>query len=219
MTAGHAIPPSVPAEAARLLERAYGLASPEASLLLYRDWASTYDSTMLDGLGYLSPTRLAELLAGRLADRRAAVLDVGCGTGLAALELARRGYSAFEGVDVSADMLAAAGARGLYRRLWQADLTRPLPMLDVAYDAAICVGTFTHGHVGPECLGELMRVLRPGGMLACTVHRDVWARMSFDAEIARLEAEGRLGRLLVEPGVYYASSAEPDGWYCLLGKP
>lgn len=218
MSTGNPIPPSVSPQAAKLLERAYGLASAEESLALYQDWASTYDDTMLKGLGYVSPARLAKLVSRVAPDRRALVLDVGCGTGLLALELARRGYSRLEGLDVSAEMLEAAGARGLFGPLHAADLTRPLPMPDGTYDIVACSGTFTHGHIGSECLEELMRVLKAGGVLACTVHRDVWTDLGFERAFASLEAQGRLERLALEPGTYYENAREPDGWYCAFAK-
>lgn len=214
----HAIPPSVPPAAARLLERAYGLSSPEESLSLYRDWASTYDGTMLDGLSYVSPARLAELASRHLIDRQSLVLDVGCGTGLVGLELARRGFSRLHGIDISPDMLAAAESRGLYERLLDADLTGRLPIEDGHYGAALSTGTFTHGHVGAECLNELARVLRRGGLLACTIHRDVWGRMGFETGLGDLKAQGALAEILVDPGVYYATSPEADGYYCLFEK-
>lgn len=218
MSAGNHIPPSVSSEAARLLERAYGLSSAEESLALYHDWASTYDETMLRGLGYVSPARLAGLVSRIASDRRALVLDVGCGTGLLSLELARRGYSRLEGADVSMEMLEAAGERGLFGRLHKADLTRQLPMDGETYGVVACSGTFTHGHIGAECLGELLRVLRTGGVLACTVHRDVWKDLGFEQTFATFEAEGRLERLAFDPGAYYENAREPDGWYCAWRK-
>jgi predicted TPR repeat methyltransferase len=218
MATSHAIPPGVTPEAARLLERAYDLDSPECSQSLYRDWAETYDDTMLDGLGYLSPRRLAALAAEHVRDRRALILDIGCGTGLAALELARHGFSRFEGVDFSAAMLAQAQARGIYERLTQADLLQPLPMEDGRYDAAISTGTFTQGHVGADCLDEIFRVLRKGGLLACTVHLDVWQALGFEAKFAGLEARGRVRSLARREDVYYTSSARPDGYFCVFER-
>ena len=63
------IPQGVSAEAAKLLERAYALESDEQSRALYRDWAETYDQTMLDGLNYLSPATVAGLLARHMPNR------------------------------------------------------------------------------------------------------------------------------------------------------
>ena len=82
MSSAKHIPPGVSPEAAKLLERAYALDSDEESRALYRDWAETYDETMLQGLLYQSPPTVARHLAEHLPDRTAALLDIGCGTGL-----------------------------------------------------------------------------------------------------------------------------------------
>jgi hypothetical protein len=36
---------------------------------------------------------------------------------------------------------------------------------DAMYDGVVSSGTFLQGHVGPEALPELCRVLRPGGFM------------------------------------------------------
>ena len=83
MSSSNRLPPAVDARSAELLERAYALDSDEETHRLYRDWADTYDKTMLDGLGYLSPRLVSELLATGISDLNGRVLDVGAGTGLA----------------------------------------------------------------------------------------------------------------------------------------
>jgi len=62
----------------QLLSRAYALRGkdPEETLKLYADWAETYDQTMLDGLSYQSPQRIASLAAMTEARRDVRVLDV-----------------------------------------------------------------------------------------------------------------------------------------------
>ena len=79
----------------------------------------------------------------------AAVLDVGCGTGRHAVELARRGY-AVTGLDLSSAMLSevrvrAAGA-GVAVRWVQADAA----MFDLAegFDASICLCEGAFGLLG-----------------------------------------------------------------------
>lgn len=214
----HAIPPGVDAESAALLERAYGLQTPADSRALYRDWAASYDRTMEDGLGYVSPVRLAERLALHVPERNSRVLDVGCGTGLAGRYLAGLGFGRIDGLDVSPEMLAMARSTGHYERLVEADLTRRLPLADGIYDAAICTGTFTHGHVGADCLPEILRVLRPGACFACTVHRDVWDGMGFGAAFEALARDGVIAIRHAEPGPYYLNSPAADGRYCVLLK-
>lgn len=204
--------------AEELLARAYALQDDVQARALYRDWAATYDETMLDGLGYQTPAKTADLLVAFLTDRDAAILDIGSGTGLAGAELAAKGFTAIDALDYSPEMLAVARARGVYRRLIEADLNAALDLPDATWDAMICTGTFTHAHVGGKCLGELFRLLRPDGLFACTVHGDVWESGGFAAEVSRLATAGILETLHHEPGAYYASSRVPEGFYILWRK-
>ena len=146
-----------------LLERAHSLRSEEEVKALYNDWALTYDKTMLEGLGYLSPAKAARLLSLNVIDKSARILDVGTGTGLVGRELAGLGYLHIDGIDYSTPMLEVAEKTGAYQNLLDADLNKPLDIEEGIYDALICIGTFTHGHVGAGCLDELFRILKPGG--------------------------------------------------------
>lgn len=178
----------------------------------YQRWAEDYDEQML-GAGYCSPHEVARLLHEHLADPHAEVLDAGAGTGLTCVYLAERGYTRLDGVDLSADMVRVAGARGIYRQLLTGDLTGDLPFADASYDGIVSSGTFTHGHVGPEALPELMRVLRRGGVLACTVHEDLWSSAGFEAAFDSALERGELIELTRTPGPYYTGRA-PEGWFC-----
>lgn len=218
MSAASRIPPSVDEESARLLDRAYSLETDEDTHALYRDWAGTYDQTMIDGLGYVSPALVAGLLADNVKDRSGAVLDVGCGTGLAGHELSRHGFGEIDGLDYSAEMLAVAGERGIYRNLIEADLTKALALPDAAYDAAICTGTFTHGHVGPGCLRELFRLLKPGARFAFSVNAGVWQEMGFANELDAIERDGIASCISRTAGVNYRTAQEPDSWLNLYER-
>ncbi|MCB1428224.1 MAG: methyltransferase domain-containing protein [Nitratireductor sp.] len=198
-----------------MLARAYALEDQSQALALYRDWAADYDATMLDGLGYLTPSRTAKLLAGLVDDKATPILDVGSGTGLAGVELASLGYTLLDAVDISPEMLAVAAARSVYRNLVEADLTRSLPIADATYGAMICTGTFTHAHVGAQSLDELMRCLAPGGIFACTIHGDVMEPSGF---ADWLNGNDSIEMLYREPGTYYRDSKQPEGLYLAWRK-
>ncbi len=212
------IPDGVSPQAAQLLERAYALDSEEKSRALYRDWAQTYDQTMLQGLNYQSPAVVADLLARHLVARDAAVLDVGCGTGLAGHNLATHGFSVIDGIDVSPEMMQVAEHRGIYRHFINADLHGQLPIADASYSGALGSGIFTHGHVDSRCLDELFRVLQPDAPFAFTVKLEVFESLGFKDKLAALVDSGHIRQLFFTHDRHYTTSAQPDGVFCVYAK-
>ena len=82
-----------------------------------------------------------------------------------AVELAARGFSTIDGLDASARMIAEARAKGIYRDLRGGDVRDPAAVEPGRYDAAIAVGVFGGGHVGPEDLECFARPVRAGGAI------------------------------------------------------
>ena len=172
------------------LERIYNMdGSPEEAVEAYKDWAKTYDEDTVDGMNYVGPKLSAEKLAEH-APKDAVVLDAGCGTGLAGEELAKLGFKTMDGMDISPDMLDLAREKGVFRDLKVQDMTKPLDYDTDAYDAVICVGTFTHAHVGPKGFDELIRITKSGGPIVATVHEEVW-NDGYEEHFKTLQEEGR----------------------------
>lgn len=199
------------------VDEAYHLEDEAGMVEFYRKWAEDYDHQMLDQLGYESPAMLAAKMRDYLPDSGAAIFDIGCGTGLTCLPLAEWGYRNLDGIDLSPDMVRVAGQRGIYRELLVGDVNQQLERDDASYDGVISTGTFTHGHVGPGPLDEIFRILKPGGVLACTVHRDLWESMGFEAHFAALVDE-RIAACLERKLDRYYRDGEPEGWFCIYRK-
>jgi ubiquinone/menaquinone biosynthesis C-methylase UbiE len=128
------------------------------------DVASGFDALRFGGpIGRLLLETQAAILARALAplDGRA-VLDVGTGTGRAAMGLAQRQARVF-GLDASREMLLVARARareaGLPVPLGAADAHR-LPLSDRSVDAAVSLRVLMHALDWRQCVGELCRVAR-----------------------------------------------------------
>ena len=204
-------------ESERLLDRAYALASPEEAQSLYRDWAVSYDQHLRRELFYVAPARLASLLTEFVIDPEAKVLDVGCGTGLVGECLVQHGLNQIDGLDFSPEMLAVARAKGVYEDLVCADLNAELALPDAGYDAAICCGTFTHGHVGADALKGILRLIKSGGVLACTVHRDIWQEAGFEEEMEELQEQGVVAVEEIRDQPYF-DGAEAEGKYLVLRR-
>ena len=206
--------------AKELLSRAYALSNDEETRALYRDWASTYDETMLDGLDYLTPQKTAELLSTVVKDKTARILDVGAGTGLAGQSLAELGFTNIDALDYSNAMLGVSKIREqdgnpVYQNCIQADLNKPLTLEDNSYDAMICTGLFTHAHVGANCLPELFQILKPASYFATTVHKDIWKSGGFDMMTNTLEAQGVIKTHSSVMDIFFKTDEEPQGSYIL----
>ncbi len=148
---------------------------------LFDQFSTDYDERMIGQLAYAAPQILFDLAAmvmpGRIgASARAgatikkglAMLDLGCGTGLAGAvfkPLAAR----LDGVDLSPAMIEKARARGIYDDLLVADLETALAAGEQQYDLILAADTLVY-------LGDLEKVfegaekrLSPGGYFLFTV--------------------------------------------------
>jgi 2-polyprenyl-3-methyl-5-hydroxy-6-metoxy-1,4-benzoquinol methylase len=135
----------------------------------YAVYADPAHAARFDSLRFSGPigTLLAETQEQVLLDflpglEHQALLDVGTGTGRAALILARRG-ARVTGVDASEQMLAIARQRALDQHLevdFRVGDAHRLDFPDRSFDAAISLRVLMHTPGWRTCLGELCRVSR-----------------------------------------------------------
>ncbi|MFW6126631.1 MAG: class I SAM-dependent methyltransferase [Thermodesulfobacteriota bacterium] len=95
------------------------------------------------------------------------VLEVGCGTGNISLALAGRG-ARLVGLDVSGPMLAAAHHKARRQGLtipWLRGRAAFLPFPDAVFDGVISILSLDFIDDREAAVGEMIRVLRPGGFL------------------------------------------------------
>ena len=112
---------------------------------------------------------LAETLYQRLPSREGRILDVACGTGDLSLTLAAGGKAQIVGLDFCRPMLTIAAAKSLKRGenipFIEGDALA-LPFRDGSFDG-VTIAFGLRNLAGCESgLGELLRVLRPGGRVA-----------------------------------------------------
>lgn len=143
--------------------------SPHYVEALFDEYAPRFDRALVEGLGYRTPQVIADHLDGlHPAAANEKILDLGCGTGLAAAALAHRAQI-IDGIDLSARMLDQARARGLYRRLTRGDILDALPDHDRDYDLIVAADVFVYcGALERLCAGTADH-LKPNGLFAFSV--------------------------------------------------
>ena len=180
----------------------------------YDRWAKEYDSNLEGDFGYVMPRMSVETFA-RFVPKDAKVLDAGAGTGLVGVELNRLGYADVEAMDMSRGMLEEAGAKNVYGALHQKVMGEPLGFQTDSYDAAIGVGVLTLGHAPASSLDELVRVTKPGGVIAFTLRPDVYRQNGFREKQEELAAEGKWELLEVSDELRGMPKGEPDVFFQL----
>lgn len=149
-----------------------------------RSVAAYYDRLApVYGEGEYFCVRRAAVLAtigAELADARA-VLDLGCGNGAYAGELAARASTArVVGADLSSEMLRQAQRRlGAHMPLLRADATA-LPFRYGSFDLVFMSHVLLLVPDIERCVAEVTRSLAPGGCLVATVGTSHWRDMVGD---------------------------------------
>ena len=141
---------------------------------LFDSYAAGFDQALTEGLSYRAPELLLRAVAAAQGGRRmkfGSVLDLGCGTGLAALPF-RPVSDWMVGVDLSPAMLAQARAKGLYDRLVEGEVLRFLAdeaALKARYHLILAGDVFVYLDDLAPVLRAAAQVLAPSAMLAFSV--------------------------------------------------
>ncbi|MDP7554067.1 MAG: class I SAM-dependent methyltransferase [Candidatus Thioglobus sp.] len=181
---------------------------------VYQKWAADYDDDNDNLLGTVSQPMSVQILQEYVKNKELKIIDVGCGTGLVGRELERAGFVNFDGIDISKEMIDIAKRRG-YSNLFIGSLNNKLPFTDGEYDAALCVGVFTHGHIGSDRLDELVRIVKPGGIICFTINEGVYASYGFNSKIKRLESE-HVWKVIELRKNDYMVKKNVKGFYCIV---
>ena len=137
-------------------------------IAFHRETADAYDEEVTPEFAVYHERILGPFLDRVARDRPGGkALDLGCGTAVVTVALARRGFEVV-GVDHSPEMLELARRKlagaGLRAELETGDV-RSLRFGDGEFDCVTIQGLLHHLEELDPCLREATRVLRPGGFL------------------------------------------------------
>lgn len=118
-------------------------------------WVTTEESTQIPGLLELTGN--------------SSVLEIGCGSGVYAIHIAKTIGCSITGLDINAlgihnaNQLALHCGLGPQAHFEVCDVSKPLPFADETFDAIFSNDVLCHIPGRPGLLAEMYRVLKPGG--------------------------------------------------------
>jgi len=147
--------------------------------------AEAYESLFVPALFAQWASKVADAAHLRPGER---VLDVACGTGILAREIASRigPVGRVAGVDPSPGMIAVA-QRLAPAMEWREGVAESLPFPDRSFNAVVSQFGLMFFTDRRRALGEMLRVLVPGGRLAVAVWASLDDMPAYATEVALLD--------------------------------
>jgi len=168
-------------------------------------------------MGYRYPETLVEEFLALKMDPDVRILDVACGAGNVAHLLHEHGYTNIDGLDPSQGLLNAAMGKKLYQNTFCTYVTpdQRTPIADGSYDVLLCSAGMFPGSIVPQAFPELVRVTRPGGIIAWNIadgyegfnefftsYDEIYQQLINDKRWAEVQAVKKLDNMLFEDAGY-----------------
>ena len=140
---------------------------------LFDQYAAKFEHSLIENLQYQTPKIITEMIIKRHPSKAlGSVLDLGCGTGLAGLEL-KQFCEKLYGIDLSNSMLEQARTKDVYDKLIHDDIAEYLAEADLDFDYFISTDVFIY--VGE--LSDVFRLIKSrnskiGKLVFSTEHRE-----------------------------------------------
>ncbi|MBC8084640.1 MAG: methyltransferase domain-containing protein [Hymenobacter sp.] len=189
--------------------------NPQNVIDCYDKTARQYTDKFANELDYKHLDRLLLRAFAQDNAQRGRLLDLGCGPGQTTAFLAGCGVSDILGVDISPAMVVAARELHPHLEFATGDILR-LDYAPASFGSAIAFYSFVHFDYDQirAALGEIYRVLQPGGELLTgfhvgdeTVHLDEFLGQAVNVDFQQLQP-GRILPLLTDAGFALVDAVE-----------
>jgi SAM-dependent methyltransferase len=173
----------------------------------YAEWASTYEETVLDTMDL----RLLARIQSVAWDHIQRVADLACGTGRIGVWLMQQGVTSLDGVDLTAEMLEGARAKGIYRQLLPGNIIET-PLQTEAYDLVTVVLADEHLPDVHPLYREGARIARPNGYFVIVGYHPFFLLSGIPTHFNRATGEPVTIQCFVHLLSDHVQSALAAGW-------
>ncbi len=173
----------------------------------YREWAQTYEDTVLDAMDLRLLARIQSIAWDQL--QRAA--DLACGTGRIGVWLKRKGVTSIDGVDLTAEMLEVARAKGVYQRLLIGNMIET-PLEPARYDLVTAVLADEHLPDVRPLYAEAARITRSRGYFVIVGYHPYFLLSGIPTHFDRITGESVTIQCYVHLCSDHVSAALKAGW-------
>ncbi|MBD1164393.1 class I SAM-dependent methyltransferase [Pelagibacterales bacterium SAG-MED13] len=189
----------------------YKLKTTKQVMEYYDEWGKKdkYNKDMVEW-NYTGPKETVDTFRRYAIDKDILIFDAGCGTGLVGQQLKKYDYKNFHGADLSQKLLDSI-PENLYQKLIKVDLNQTINVSDNSYNAVMCVGTFTFGHVKPQAIDEFIRITKKDGLICFTINEGIYKEYGFDKKIDELKKDDKWEELEFFKSDYIASK-DVNAW-------
>ncbi len=165
---------------ASLTGEATDVAPEDYVSIVFDNYAHNFDQHLQTVLGYRTPQLIAEAVQAALPSGRSdySLLDLGCGTGLAA-EALRDMTDLRVGVDLSSKMIEQALHKGIYTEAHVEELVRYMQQDARQYDMVVAADVLVYIGKLDALFAETVKRMAAGGVFALSVEREETAEATF----------------------------------------
>jgi predicted TPR repeat methyltransferase len=197
---------NIKGEALKFLKGAYEIKTPEDNINYYKKFSKHYDNVFAYTLDYSYPQQVVKEFIENY-NNEGSICDIGCGTGLVGYELKYFDNNLIiDGFDISPEMISVAREKNIYRKLYEIDLTKPIENVPNNYAGIISAGVFTHGHLGPEIIYNLLSICKKGAILTIGINALYYKNKKFENFINYLEKNKKITINKIASRPIYADS-------------
>lgn len=191
--------------------------NPDVILDYYAKWSKSYDEDVIEnyyGIDYICQILDKHLRTLSFEPASVQIADIGCGTGLLGEPLHALGYTQLHGIDLSPEMTEKAKQTGFYQQLYSGiNLNQSVPeALRKQYDATICIGTFTPGHVHPEALIQMLDLTKSGGLIVLSTRIPYYDTTQFQQVSDQLIYEQKIDLVQQYMSAPYRDDGDAHYW-------